>query len=329
MSADVSLPTTAEEIVNRLPPHKRTLFRENLQIGQLSYSKRTRRALDVHWRGWLKYIDDRGLPILAPHLQQLATFLQGLAETRKLATLDLYLFAIRRLHLWAEEPNPLETDAGRLLLRKIRNGTSNEQRKKAPLRLEELDRILNSLSTSSFREVQDAAIISVAYEAMLGPGDLVILELSCVEFNEDGRAFIWIETHGADTPELVRRILTAETTDRLRRWIQVSGITSGRLFRGSSGSAAAVPRLHESFHEGGIRRRIKHCCRRAGLNPSNFTGMSALKGAAEDLVTSGASLRAVARAGRYDSLQMVTRYTEHLGLAEDVMYQMLSKRRRK
>ena len=105
--------------------------------------------------------------------------------------------------------------------------------------------------------------------------------------------------------------LAPDTVVLVRKWLEGSGISDGRLFR----SVAKGGRIGERLHPGQVARISKAMAREAVLPDAvveGLSGHSARVGAAQDMIAAGIELPAILQAGRWKSTAMVNRYGERL-----------------
>lgn len=104
--------------------------------------------------------------------------------------------------------------------------------------------------------------------------------------------------------------LSPETVDRLERWLEVSGIVEGPLFR-----SLHLGRLSETgLDTSSIRRLIKRAAKRAGLETgvgTELSGHSMRVGAAQDMLVAGFDAVAIMQAGGWKSTAVLLRYVEN------------------
>ena len=152
---------------------------------------------------------------------------------------------------------------------------------------------------------RDAAIISVASDALLRVSEVSGLDFRDVTFLPDGTARIRIrrsktDQHGRGAVQYLR----AHTADRLRSWMRAGRIGSGALFR-------AVDRWGRVSERGlgpdSVRAAIKRRAAEAGIE-GRVSGHSLRIGSAQELAEGGASLAELQKEGRWKDPSMPALY---------------------
>ncbi len=105
--------------------------------------------------------------------------------------------------------------------------------------------------------------------------------------------------------------LSAETASAVARWLDKANLRSGFLLRGVLANA----KLTDSLCDSRIARIYKELARRAELQAqvvSRISGHSMRVGAAQDLLTQGASLPHIMVKGGWSKTDTVMRYVERV-----------------
>jgi len=102
--------------------------------------------------------------------------------------------------------------------------------------------------------------------------------------------------------------LAPSTQEHVSRWLALSRLEYGALFRGLHTGSVSKRNLDTSS----IRRIVKAAARRAGLKEEalKFSGHSLRIGAAQDLMNKGLSTLAIMTAGGWKTSDVVARYVE-------------------
>ena len=152
---------------------------------------------------------------------------------------------------------------------------------------------------------RDAAIISLASDALLRVAEVSGLNVDDVTFLPDGTARILIRRSKSDQRGRgAVQYLRARTADRLRRWMSAGRIGSGTLFR-------AVDRWGRVSERGlgpdSVRAAIKRRAKEAGI-AGRVSGHSLRIGSAQELAERGASLAELQKEGRWKDPSMPALY---------------------
>ena len=150
--------------------------------------------------------------------------------------------------------------------------------------------------------LRDAAIITVASDALLRVSEIEALDVSDVNLEEQT---LLIRRSETDREGAVQ-YLGKPTTGRVRAWLLASGLTQGPLFRAIlKGNRLRTGRLGERS----IRRIIIDRARDAGVK-GRVSGHSLRVGGVQSLASAGASLAEMQAAGRWSSPVMPGRYAQ-------------------
>ena len=155
--------------------------------------------------------------------------------------------------------------------------------------------------------LRDAAIISVMSEGLLRVGELAALTVEDLVWKADGSSRLTIRRSKTDQEGRGAVLfLGPAAVERIRAWLQASGIKKGALFR--------------RFYQGGkvgndvplstvtVREIIQQRCTRVGVE-GYISGHSLRVGGAQTLAAAGASLVELQTAGRWRSPEMPAYYS--------------------
>ena len=97
--------------------------------------------------------------------------------------------------------------------------------------------------------------------------------------------------------------LDIETSLAIRNWVSLAGISEGYLLRGVRGN-----RLNRTMDRGQISRTFKSLAVRAKLDPEQISGHSQRIGAAQDMLSGGASIGQIMAKVGWSKVDTVMRY---------------------
>jgi len=244
-----------------------------------------------------------------------ARFVSEQIGQHSLSTIKRRLCAIAFAHRLKGLAAPTEHHAVRLSVRR-----ASRLKPRRPKQVRGLTRtILEKIVVTCPRTLQglrDAALISVGYDTLCRSSELAIMQVEHVRFEGDGTATIFIPRSKSDVAGDGRiAYLSPETAAVLFRWLEVSELRSGPLFR-----ALHLNRPYDgALATSSIRRIIKRATRRAGLDDSiasELSGHSMRIGAAQDMMVAGFDALAIMQAGGWRSANVVLRYVEHAATRE-------------
>jgi integrase len=97
--------------------------------------------------------------------------------------------------------------------------------------------------------------------------------------------------------------LDIETSLTIRNWVSLAGISEGYLLRGITGK-----QLNLSMDPGQISRTFKSLAIKAKLDPEQISGHSTRIGAAQDMLSGGASIGQIMAKVGWSKVDTVIRY---------------------
>jgi integrase len=160
--------------------------------------------------------------------------------------------------------------------------------------------------------LRDAALISVGYDTLCRSAELAWMRVEHVDL-ESHTVYI---PRAKNDPFADGRIagLSARSTELVSRWLNLSQLKHGTLFRGLHTAKIGTGHLETSS----IRRMIKVAAKRAGLADAaaDLSGHSMRVGGAQDLMMSGHDTLMIMTAGGWKNVEVVARYVEKAAMTK-------------
>ena len=335
LTSDPASAVAVRELATALPGAYAGRLGEKTHDLVAAYSANTLKTWRADWRVWNAFCRVEGLMPLPASLPALDLFLRHcMARGRARATIEHYLSTLATVHRMLDLPWPLNTYDGRLKWRGFAKALTRSQRQAKGLTLDDRDAICGSIESSSSqhrfdqaRDARDAALICVAYEALLRRSELVALRVDDLVRAADGSGLLTITRSKTDQEgDGAQQYLSPETVERIARWRDIAGIREGFLFR----SVPNQPR-EDAFARPltgrDVARILKRRAARAGVNAEGISGHSARVGAAQDLIAANFSTAAIMKQGRWQSERMVIRYGREIEAKRGAMAQLLKSRK--
>ena len=273
----------------------------------------TRRAYESALRGldaWLR----EHRPGEAPNDALLAEYLAVLAaQGRSVSSAAQVVAAVKgRAKLHGDDSPAGEKTAE--ALRRYRRLACAGRGQVRGISWEEADRMRDlAASAGDVRGLRDAALISMASDALLRVSEVSNVQVGDVAFEDDGSARLLLRRSKTDRGGRGTLLfLGPRTAELVREWATAAGITQGPLFRRihRSGSVAS-----QGMGTASVRRVIVRRAEAAGIS-GRVSGHSLRVGSAQSLAKRGAGLVAMQKAGRWASPDMPARYTRSQAAAE-------------
>lgn len=278
-------------------------------VADRALSENTKKAIGVDWRSYSGWCQERGLSALPATPATVIAYLHAEADAgRATATVRRRTSTIALAHRAAELPDPTKADLVRKALRGVAKQLGTKQRQAKPLTGKMADRIVGRIDAARPKDVRDLALILVGRDLLARSSELVSLTVEAITWHDEkGTALAQLMRGKTDT-ETHTYALGAEAAAALKRWLAVSGITTGRVFQGltKGGRLTGLPLVPSD-----VSRVVKALAKRAKIE-TDFSSHSLRVGMAHDLVADNFELVAVMQAGGWRTPEMVARYTEDL-----------------
>jgi site-specific recombinase XerD len=238
----------------------------------------------------------------------------------KMSTLKRRLVSIGVIHkfkghyLDTKHPSIIENIMG------IKRRKGSIQKGKKPLLISYLKQIINVIDQFNNEEIKkfrDRSIILIGFSGGFRRNEIVSLDCDDLDFVTEG---LKINLRRSKTDQFgegaVKALPYFENSQycpvlSLKKWIEVSNIKSGALFRRfSKGSKLMENRLTDQT----VALLIKKYLKLAGIDSKNYSGHSLRSGFATSAAESGAEERSIMAMTGHKSTEMVRRYIKEADL---------------
>ena len=238
----------------------------------------------------------------------------------KISTLKRRLVSIGVVHklkghyLDTKHPSIIENIMG------IKRRKGSIQKAKKPILINDLKQIINVIDNQNNEEIKklrDRTIILVGFSGGFRRNEITSLNYEDLDFVKEG---VKINIKKSKTDQfgegLVKGIPYFDNLQycpviSLKKWIDVSNIYSGPLFRRfTKGSSLSVNRLSDQT----VALLIKEYTKLAGIDNKNYSGHSLRSGFATSAAESGVEERNIMAMTGHKSSEMVRRYIKEANL---------------
>ena len=238
----------------------------------------------------------------------------------KISTLKRRLVSIGVVHklkghyLDTKHPSIIENIMG------IKRRKGSIQKAKKPILINDLKQIINVIDNQNNEEIKklrDRTIILVGFSGGFRRNEITSLNYEDLDFVKEG---VKINIKKSKTDQfgegLVKGIPYFDNLQycpviSLKKWIDVSNIYSGPLFRRfTKGSSLSVNRLSDQT----VALLIKEYTKLAGIDNQNYSGHSLRSGFATSAAESGVEERNIMAMTGHKSSEMVRRYIKEANL---------------
>jgi len=238
----------------------------------------------------------------------------------KMSTLKRRLVSIGVIHklkghyLDIKHPSIIENIMG------IKRRKGSTQKGKKPLLINELKQVINVINQYKDNEIKkfrDKSIILIGFSGGFRRNEIVTLDYDDLDFVTEG---LKINLKRSKTDQfgegLVKGLPYFDNLQycpvvSLKKWIEVSNINSGPLFR----RFCKGPKLTEDrLTDQSVALLIKKYLKLAGIESKNYSGHSLRSGFATSAAESGAEERSIMAMTGHKSTEMVRRYIKEASL---------------
>lgn len=225
------------------------------------------------------------------------------------ATINLHLTTIVMFHKYRDMPNPAEKNVVRSTLNGISRTIGTRQNRKNPILKEQLSGSLRGLG-SGLNKYQRKAVLLMGWSGALRRSEIAALNVKDVSFSAEGMVITRYKSKTNQTGEEEKiGIPYAKNKDicpveAVKKWIEVSGIAGGAMFRVIKKNFATKERMSDKA----VARLVKRTADYLGLDPKLFSGHSLRSGFVTETAKADVPLWKIMRQTRHKSLTMLQRY---------------------
>lgn len=248
--------------------------------------------------------------------ETMAAYIADSAEHLSPHTITRRVVGIGRAHVSQGFPDPAKNDLVRTVLRGVRRVKGMAQRQVDPLLKQDLFSILSFMK--GVTGARDRALILLGFAAALRRSELAALQVHDIEFVRDG-VIVHLRKSKTDQQGEGRKIgvpwgrTSACPVKAVERWLEVSQISSGPIFRGiNRGGAVGQSQLSAQS----VALILKSYANRAGLDPSKISGHSLRSGLVTSAIQAGVGVHKIMDQTGHRSVEMLARYIREAGLFE-------------
>ena len=307
--------------MNEIITDIKALQEETLLNLQNSKAKNTIRAYKSDFKDFGLFCSQNGFKALPSEPKIVSLYLTYLSTKEvKMSTLKRRLVSIGVIHklkgyyLDTKHPSIIENIMG------IKRRKGSKQKGKKPLLINNLKQIINVIDEKKIDEIKklrDRSIILIGFSGGFRRNEIVSLDYDDLDFVNEGLKITLKRSKTDQFGEgLVKGLPHFENSQycpviSLRKWIKISKINSGALFRRfTKGSKLSENRLSDQT----VALLIKKYLNLAGIDSTNFSGHSLRSGFATSAAESGVEERSIMAMTGHKSTEMVRRYIKDANL---------------
>ena len=299
----------------------KALQEETLLNLQNSKAKNTVKAYKSDFTDFGLFCAQNGFKSLPSEPKIVSLYLTYLStKDLKMSTLKRRLVSIGVIHklkgyyLDTKHPSIIENIMG------IKRRKGSIQKGKKPLLINNLKQIINAIDSSQNRKIKklrDRSIILIGFSGGFRRNEIVSLDYEDLDFVKEGLKISLKRSKSDQFGEgSVKGLPYFDNSQycpviSMRKWIEISKINSGPLFRRfSKGSKLSNDRLSDQT----VALLIKDYLKIAGIENRNYSGHSLRSGFATSAAESGAEERSIMAMTGHKSTEMVRRYIKEANL---------------
>ena len=277
--------------------------------GSLSPSTEEARRRD--WKlftGWCAKVGACPLPA---EPDTVIAFIDAMAESRAAASIRRYVTSIASAHRAHGIENAVRTETVRQALRRMHRIKGRRQAQAKGLNWPLVERML-AVGGDSLIETRNRAMLSAAYDGLFRRSELCALRIEDLTVAQNGAATVLVRQSKTDQDgEGKEQWLAPDTTALVQKWIALTGLQEGPIFRAVRYNRQVGGPLRPKS----VARIFKQMARASGLPAhvaKRVSGHSTRVGCVQDMVASGIELPAIMHAGRWKSEGSVMRYADRM-----------------
>ena len=285
---------------------------KNLELETLNNLKRSKahntlRAYQADFKDFKLFCIKNGLVSLPTEPKILSIYLTHLSSFCKFSTLKRRLASIKVIHKikghYLDTKHPIITEN----LLGIKRVHGVKQKSKKPLLINDLKLIINQINEekNEIKKLKNKSLILIGFAGGFRRSELVSIEYDDVDFVTEGVKIFIKRSKTDQTGEgMTKAIPYFENSSycpviALKKWIEIAGIKSGKIFNISDKSVALI---------------IKKYALLAGLDYTKYAGHSLRSGFATSTAEMGADERSIMSMTGHKTTQMVRRYIQEANL---------------
>ena len=307
--------------MNNIITDIKALQEETLLNLQSSKANNTLRAYKSDFNDFSLFCVKNGFKSLPSDPKVVSLYLTYLSsKDSKISTLKRRLVSIGVIHklkghyLDTKHPSIIENIMG------IKRRKGSIQLSKKPLLINYLKELINAIDKQKKEEIKkfrDRSIILIGFSGGFRRNEIVSLDYEDLDFVTEGLKINLRRSKTDQFGEGFKKALPYFDNSQycpvvsLKKWIEVSKITSGPVFRRfTKGSRLSNNRLTDQT----VALLIKEYLKLAGIDSKNYSGHSLRSGFATSAAESGVEERNIMAMTGHKSTEMVRRYIKEVNL---------------
>lgn len=279
-----------------------------------AYAPSTIRAYKSNFERFIQFCEKRNIDALPATPSDVALYIAQLTKSGlKSSSIRIAVASISSIHKLNCLGDPTQHPDVKIEMRRMHRTLGRSSKQAFGITALILEKML-SVTDNNLRGIRDRALLLLAYDSMCRRSELVSLKVTDISFSDTENASeMKIRLRKSKTDqELQGRwiFISKRSADAITHWLSHAKIMDGFLFRGINNTIDIAQELNGSQ----INRIYKRLAKNAKLPRemlNQISGHSMRVGAAQDLLTSGATLPMIMKKGRWSKTDTVMRYLEN------------------
>jgi len=284
------------------------LLTETMRRIDGAYSQSTIRAYKANFERFIEFCESMQASSLPANSGDIASYIKHLANSGlKSASIRIAIAAISSIHKLNQFSDPIQHPNVVIEMRRMHRTLGRASKQAFGITEDILEKMIG-IAGNDLRGLRDRALILIAYDSLCRRSELVSLKVSDITAS----SHIRLRKSKTDQEAIGKYIrLNLRTQDFIRAWTGAAKIEDEFLFRGIANNGD----VSKGINAGQINRIYKRLAKKAGFSQEiiqNISRHSFRVGAAQDLMTSGASLPMLMNRGRWSKPETAMQYVEFL-----------------
>ncbi len=293
----------------------RELLANTLEKIEGAYAYASIRAYRADFNAFIQFCEECNQDALPALPLVIANFITKLSNNkRSSAGIRRAICGISTIHKLNRMDDPTKDPDVTIEMRRMHRKLGRSAKQAGSINIDTLDKLL-SATDDSIRGLRDRALLLVAYDTLCRRSELVSLQVKDVKItikNGVESTSILLRKSKTDQDSMGKVLrLSRRASLALMEWIRKLPEGQENIFCGLN----RADNISLNLGGGQVNRIYKRIARAAGLDESvvkGISGHSMRVGAAQDLLSSGASMPIMMQRGRWSKSDTVMRYVEHI-----------------
>jgi integrase/recombinase XerD len=288
-------------------------WREELQRLEGAYSDHTLRGYTADMQQFEAWCIGLGYVALPAAAETVVQYVNEEGQRLLPSTLVRRLCGVGRIHRLLRLEDPTKDEDVKLAIRRARRKKPARPRQAIGVTSKIRDSLLRSCS-GDLIGLRDEILVRVGFDTLCRRGEVVALRADDLSENQRGNLSILVRRAKNDpTGEGRMAPLSTATSDRVRHWLAITGITEGALLRPIY-QDKVLRRFLDPVVVSRVLKKLANRCKQKAELEKGVSGHSLRVGAAQQLTIDGHGVLQIMRAGGWRSMNVVARYIKNVDL---------------